>query len=163
MLDRPIRNPTYEYYPAKSGSWPRNLEILEWAFPFVLYPMAFQMPSGNVFLFVSNKSISINPKTDQIYNRIPDLVVERHFPFIYPYTPTMVLLPLTKKNNYKATVLLCGGSRRGPDDFPIGSNQCYKLSPDDPSPKWEREDDMPFGRVMPDSVILPGKITIIHH
>ena len=26
-------NPTYEYYPAKSGSWPRELSILRWAYP----------------------------------------------------------------------------------------------------------------------------------
>jgi hypothetical protein len=158
MLDRPIQNPTYEYYPPKStGVWPQTLEILQWAWPFVLYPMAFQMPSGNIFLFVSNKSIIINPKTDQIYSTVPDLVVDKHHPFIYPYTPNMVLLPLTKKNNYKASVLICGGSDKGVNDAPVSSQQCYKISPEDPSAKWIREDDMPVGRVMPDSIILPGK------
>lgn len=157
-LDRPIQNPTYEYYPPKSGTWPRNLEILQWAFPFVLYPMAFQMPSGNVFLFVSNKSITINPKTDEIYNNVRDLIVDNHFPFIYPHTPTMMMLPLTKANNYKATLLLCGGNDRGENNAAEGSKRCFKVSPESSAiADWEQEDDMPVGRVMPDSVILPGK------
>jgi hypothetical protein len=157
-LDNPIQNPTYEYYPPKSGEWPKNLEILQWAWPFVLYPMAFQLPSGNVFLFVSNKTVIINPKTDEIYNNVNDLIVANHFPFIYPYTPTMVMLPLTKENNYKATLLLCGGSERDPSNGgPISSNKCFKVSPDGKSPvTWEKEDNMPIGRVMPDSVLLPG-------
>ena len=125
--------------------------------PFSLYPMAFQLPSGNVFLFVSNKTIIINPKTDEIYHTVPDLIVENHHPIIYPYTPTMVMLPLTRANNYKVTLLLCGGSDKGQNDNPISSNKCFKVSPEDPSPRWEREDNMPVGRVMPDSVILPGK------
>eukprot|EP00842_Homolaphlyctis_polyrhiza_P003039 jgi/Hompol1/3736/HPOL_006712-RA len=33
-------NPTYEYWPAKTGDWPKTLQILTWAFPFMLYPMA---------------------------------------------------------------------------------------------------------------------------
>ena len=159
-LDRPIRNPTYEYYPPKSGAWPRNLEILQWAWPFVLYPMAFQMPSGNVFLFVSNKTVLINPKTDEIYHTVPDLIVENHHPFIYPYTPNMVMLPMTRGNKYRSTLLLCGGSDKGENDAPKSSKKCFKVSPDDAAPKWEQEDDMPFGRVMPDSVILPGKKSI---
>ena len=158
MLNRPIRNPTYEYYPPKQfGTWPKNLEILEWAFPFVLYPMAFQLPSGNVFLFVSNKTIIIDPKTDEIKNSVRDLVVPNHFPFIYPYTPHMVMLPLTKKNKYKPTLLLCGGSEIGQGGAAVSSAQCYKVSPDANSPsEWTRDDDMPVGRVMPDSVLLPG-------
>lgn len=122
--------------------------------------MAFQMPSGNVFLFVSNKSVIINPKTDEIYHTVPDLIVENHHPFIYPYTPNMVMLPITRANKYRSTLLLCGGSDKGEKDAPVSSRKCYKVSPDDSTPNWEKEDDMPIGRVMPDSVILPGKKTI---
>jgi len=167
-IDAPIQNPTYEYYPPKSGEWPKNLEILTWAWPFVLYPMAFQLPSGNVFLFVSNKTVIINPKTDEIYNDLVSdlLLAPNHYPFIYPYSPTMVMLPLTKENNYKATLLLCGGSERDLNNGgnPISSNKCFKVSPDGTSPaKWEREDNMPIARVMPDSVLLPdGKILFVN-
>ena len=30
-------NPTYEYWPAKEGPWPRVLDILNWAFPHNTY------------------------------------------------------------------------------------------------------------------------------
>jgi hypothetical protein len=160
-LENPIQNPTYEYYPPKTtGEWPRKLEILEWAYPFVLYPMAFQLPSGNVFLFVSNRSIIINPKTDEIYNTIPNLYEPTHLPFIYPYSPHMLMLPLTPKNKYSATLLLCGGSQLDAAGAVISSRQCFKINPEDPQPTWVKEDDMPYERVMLDGVILPGIICI---
>ena len=149
-------NPTYEYWPPKPGQWPRKLDILEWAYPYHLYPMAFTLPSGNVMLFVSNKTSIINPETEQVTNNVADLIADDHMPFVYPHSPHMVLLPLTKKNNYTASVLICGGSKRSTQ---VASNDCYKISPEVPNAKWERVDPMPHGRVMPDSIILPdGKV-----
>jgi hypothetical protein len=68
----------------KSGQWPRKLDILEWAFPHSLYPMVFQLPSGGVFLFVSNKTVIINPDTENISFQVPDMpVMDRNlFPSI---------------------------------------------------------------------------------
>jgi hypothetical protein len=67
----------YEYYPPKPAgngpAWPRDLEILNWAHPFVLYPMVYQLPSGGVFLFVSNKTVIINPRDESINFRVPDM------------------------------------------------------------------------------------------
>jgi hypothetical protein len=162
QLGRDIQNPTYEYYPQKTdGVWPRKLDILEWAFPFVLYPMAFQLPGGNVFLFVSNRSIILNPKTDEIYNTIADMVQPTHQPFIYPYSPYMLMLPLTLKNKYTATLLLCGGSERDAAGATVSSKQCFKINPEDqPRANWEKEDDMPVERVMLDGLILPGMFCI---
>ena len=71
-------NPTYEYFPSKAGQWPRKLDILEWAYPHSLYPMVFQLPSGGVFLFVSNKTVIIDPETDDISFRVPDMPVMDH-------------------------------------------------------------------------------------
>ena len=73
-----LNNPTYEYFPPKPNTtyqWPRKLDILEWCFPFCLYPSVFQLPSGNVMMFVANKTIVMNPETDEITNPIPDLIV----------------------------------------------------------------------------------------
>ena len=160
-LANDIRNPTYEYYPPKTdGVWPRDLQILKWAYPFVLYPLAAQLPSGGLFLFVSNASVIINTDTDEISTKVPDLIVPEHMPWIYPYSPTMVMLPLTKKNGYKATLMVCGGSYKEPVKGDIvSSGTCRKISPDDEDPKWVAEEDMPIGRVMIDSAILPGKLS----
>ena len=154
-------NPTYEYWPSKEGTWPKTLRILDWAFPHNLYPMSFLLPSGNVFLFVSNKSIIINPETDTISNNVRDLVAPNHEPLIYPHSPTMTMLPLTAKNNYKAILRVCGGSRtpsRPSEQLQDkkASTLCWHTNPDDENSQWIRKSDMPHGRLMPDSVLLPG-------
>lgn len=75
-------NPTYEYYPPKTGNWPKQLDILAWAYPHNLYSPSFLLPSGRVFMVVSNKSIIIDPKTEGITN-LPDMPVTDHAPWIY--------------------------------------------------------------------------------
>jgi hypothetical protein len=79
-------NPTYEYYPPKDNGvgWPKPLSILTWAYPFYLYPVVFNLPSGNVFLFVSNKTVLIDPKTDNLINTVADMPPMDHTPWIYP-------------------------------------------------------------------------------
>lgn len=150
-------NPTYEYWPSKPGQWPRNLEILEWAYPHNLYPMSFVMPSGKVFLFVSNKTIVIDPKTEAV-TALVDMPSMDHAPWIYPHTPTMTVLPMTIKNKYAFVTQVCGGSyyEQG-TRAAISSPMCWQFNPDDARPQWTRVADMPVGRVMVDSIILPGK------
>jgi hypothetical protein len=139
-------NPTYEYYPSKS-----------WCYPFCLYPVVRQLPSRNVFMMVSNKSLILNPETEKISFTIPDLIAPDHAPWIYPYTPTFVVLPLSSKNNYKYEILICGGNQQSTAaTSKEASKQCWKIAPDSDNPTWNRVDDMPHGRVMSDSVILPG-------
>src|SRR6476469_4336410 len=46
------QNPTYEYWPEKPQGR-ITLDILNWAYPFYLFPYAFQLPGGELFLFVS--------------------------------------------------------------------------------------------------------------
>lgn len=151
-----IKNPTYEYYPPKrTGGWPRNLEILNWAHPMNLYPMVYQLPSGGVFLFVANKTVVIDPRDESISTPFPDLYSPGHLPWIYPYTPTMVMLPLLQKNDFEAELMVCGGSRLN-GNTPVSSNECWKLNTDSAAPQWNREQDMPAARVMVDSAILPG-------
>ena len=121
--------------------------------------MAFQLPSGNVFFFVANATILIDPITDQITQPVPDLIAPGHLPWIYPYSPNMVMLPLTKKNGYKATLMVCGGSYQDALYGVMSSSMCQKITPDESNPKWVAEEDMPIGRVMIDSAILPGKLS----
>ena len=152
-------NPSYEYFPSKSGQWPRRLEILDWSFPHNLYPPAFLLPSGNVFLLVSNKTIIINTETEEITN-LPDLIAADHSPWIYPHSPTMFVLPITIANNFKFELMVCGGSKLSSKD---ASASCYKIAPEDSNPTWIKLEDMPNARLMPDSVILPdGTILVVN-
>jgi hypothetical protein len=146
-------NPTYEYFPAKTtGTWPRILDILVWAYPHNLYPQSYLLPSGRIFVLVSNKTIIIDPKTEAITN-LPDIPVMDHSPWIYPHTPTMFVLPLTIKNKFTFTLMICGGNKLSTKD---ASNDCLQITPESQNPKWTVAPSMPVGRLMPDSVILPG-------
>ena len=147
-------NPTYEYYPPKAGQWPKFLDILSWAYPHNMYAQTFLLPSENVYMLVSNRSIIINPKTDEI-KLLDDMPIMDHSPWIYPHTPTMVVLPLTIANNFQFTLMICGGSKLSSQD---ASAMCMKISPDEKAPKWSYAGDMPNPRLMPDSVLLPGFI-----
>lgn len=149
-------NPTYEYYPSKPGAWPKTLDILNWAFPFMLYPPASVLPSGGVFVFVSNKTVVIDPTTDTIKN-LPDAPLLDHSPWIYPYTPTWTILPMTIKNNFTHELMICGGSRGGANHIEA-SNLCMRIQADAPDAKWVPSTPMPRKRVMPDSILLPGII-----
>jgi hypothetical protein len=145
-------NPTYEYYPAKEGQWPRQLDILQWAFPHNLYPPAFQTPAGEVMVVVSNRTIMINPETDAIRN-LDDMPILDHSPWIYPHTPTAVVLPMTKANNFTFEIMMCGGSKLSTKE---ASTMCVSIRPDEPNARWRVVDDMPHPRLMPDSVLMPG-------
>ncbi|EGF83420.1 hypothetical protein BATDEDRAFT_84971 [Batrachochytrium dendrobatidis JAM81] len=159
-LNASENNPTYEYYPSKAGQWPRTLPILAWAFPFMLYPMVFTMPSERVFLFVSNKTVIIDPKTDELSYTVPDMPVLDHLPWIYPYAPTMTVLPMTIKNNWEFKIQICGGSKASNTD---ASPMCWQINPENANPTWKKVDDLPNPRVMIDSIILPdGKILYVN-
>ncbi|KAJ3286506.1 hypothetical protein HK104_008998 [Borealophlyctis nickersoniae] len=173
-------NPTYEYYPPRGA--PRPLDILTWAYPHSLYPLAFTMPSGKAWLFVSNKTAIIDPEKDAngsdyvqpSSGGVPDLderVVPDHSPWIYPHTPAAVVLPMTIKNNWSFKIQLCGGSLSpnsavakaqnvgdvGDAAFPRtpASDACVQINPDDAAPKWTKVDNLPTARLMPDNVLLP--------
>jgi hypothetical protein len=143
-------NPTYEYYPAKAKGEIR-LQLLVWAFPHMMYPAAGILPSGNVFVFASNKTIVINPDTDAVYD-LPDMPEMDHAPWIYPHTPVFTYLPMTYKNNYRFILRLCGGSKLSSKQ---ASEMCWEIEPDSPKPVWIRKADLPHARLMPDSVLMP--------
>ncbi|KAJ3034891.1 hypothetical protein HDV00_004579 [Rhizophlyctis rosea] len=175
-MDKPAgnSNPTYEYFPKKAGTWPRNLDILRWAFPHSLYPIVFTMPSQKVFVFVSNKTSIIDPNADASGtplpgNQVPDLNFPEHAPWIYPHTPSAVVLPMTINNNWKFTVQICGGSMTtytsngrngglvtdGAQPRSIVSTDCRTINPDDANPTWQVGPTLPNGRLMGDNVLLP--------
>ncbi|KAJ3412649.1 hypothetical protein HDV05_000399 [Chytridiales sp. JEL 0842] len=100
----------------------------------------------------SNLSQLLDLNTASLSPFLPDLPTtdlspSRSFPFLSPF----VLLPLTKTNGYKATVMICGGTRK--DQW--ASKSCSTISPDISKGGWKEEEEMPVGRVMGDAVILP--------
>ncbi|KAI8809729.1 hypothetical protein BJ742DRAFT_708330 [Cladochytrium replicatum] len=153
-------NPTYEYYPTRPGVWPKTVAALSRAYPFNLYPPAFQLPrSGKVFVFIGRESILIDPTTPastEDDTTIPPLIRDAVHFMIYPFTPTVVILPLTVANNWTATIQVCGGTLTASNS---SSSFCFQIRPEDPTPQWADIDPMPFGKVMPDAVLLPdGKV-----
>ncbi|KAJ3094579.1 hypothetical protein HDU96_001564 [Phlyctochytrium bullatum] len=145
-------NPTFEYHnPAKAGG---ALEILQWAYPHMLYPVSFQLPSKKIFLMVSNRTITIDKENGDRVEDLATLVADTpHEPWIYPNSPTSVILPMYEENGYKMTVMVCGGVQR--NNNTQASPQCYSLEPETPNARWTRMPDMPRGRLMPDSALLP--------
>jgi hypothetical protein len=164
-LNISLDNPTYEYYPPKNGRWPRDLELLRWAYPHNLYPQSFLLPSGKVFLLASNRSIILDPSNEYI-EELENMPNTKHSPWVYPATPSMFIKPITRANNWAFELMICGGSEAGPvnieRDRPA-SSQCLSIRPDDPSPEWKIEENLPSPRLMPDSVILAdGTVLVVN-
>jgi hypothetical protein len=76
------------------------------------------------------------------------------------------MLPLTPENNYKATILFCGGSSAsfanatdGTPGYDItkipADDTCVRISPDDANPVYEDDDNLPEGRSMGQLIYLP--------
>ncbi|KAJ3065803.1 hypothetical protein HDU98_010827 [Podochytrium sp. JEL0797] len=149
-------NPTYEFYPSRYQPSIQS-SLLEWAFPHVLYPIAFQLPGGKIFLMVSNRTVLIDPKVDPGINEantqeIASIPALDHQPWIYPHTPIGFLLPMRESNNYTATVMICGGSKNSTND---AAADCISLQPEVPGAQWVIMPSLPAARLMPEATLLP--------
>ncbi|KAI9346266.1 hypothetical protein BDR26DRAFT_916681 [Obelidium mucronatum] len=149
-------NPTYEFYPSKYQPAITSA-LLNWAFPHNLYPICFQLPSGKIFMLVSNRTVLIDPKIDPKNTEantveIASLPVMDHAPWIYPHTPASFLLPMKESTGYTAIVVICGGSKNSTS---YASSDCLSLQPEVPGATWTVLPNMPHARLMPDSAILP--------
>ncbi|KAF4614541.1 hypothetical protein D9613_002982 [Agrocybe pediades] len=167
-----VNNPTIEYYPPKSihssGGLPIRLPFLASTLNSNLFPIAFSLPNGKLFMAANRDAMIYDWETN----------TERYLPQIpngvrvtYPMTGTALLLPLSPENDYLPEILICGGSTV--DDTKPGyeissqdpaSAQCSRMILDDEHINlgWQVE-QMPEARVMPDAVLLPtGKIVIVN-
>ncbi|KAJ1565277.1 hypothetical protein HK096_003672 [Nowakowskiella sp. JEL0078] len=155
-------NPTYEFYPSKGTAV--NLPILTQNDPWNLYPFLNTMPiSGKVWVFVGGPSILLDTKTG-ITTALANMKDILHHPRIYPFTPTLAMLPLRPSNNYTATMIVCGGTLRdaGVTNTTVSStgtasNYCSKINPEATIPVWtDNFIQWPgSGKVMPDVVLMP--------
>ncbi|KAH8106824.1 copper radical oxidase [Cristinia sonorae] len=165
-------NPTVEYFPPKNiagiNGLPIHLPFLVDTLNSNLFPIAFSLPDGKVFM-AANRDAMIYDWQGNVERRLPR--IPNGVRVTYPMTGTGLLLPLSAANDYTAEILLCGGSTVDDTmaDYQISSqdpasNQCARLVLTDNgiAQGWQVE-QMPQARVMPDAVLLPdGKILIVN-
>ena len=167
-----VNNPTVEYWPPKSihgsNGLPIHLPFLVDTLNANLFPIAFTLPNGKVFM-AANQDATIydwEANTEQRLPRVPNGVR-----VTYPMAGVGLLLPLSPENNYTPEILVCGGSTI--DDTTPGyeissqdpaSNQCARITLTAPgiAAGWEIE-SLPEPRHMPDAVLLPtGQVFIVN-
>ena len=167
-----VNNPSIEYYPPKSihdsHGMPIELPFLTKTLNSNLFPIAFSLPDGKIFVAANNDAMIYDWESN----------IERYLPKIpngvrvtYPMAGTAVLLPLSPDNDYTPEILICGGSNI--DDSKPGyqissqdpaTSQCSRMVLDEAGIQagWQIE-QMPQARIMPDAVLLPtGKVLIVN-
>ena len=160
-----VNNPTFEYFPPKTGEWPSRLDILDRQAPNNLHPHVFQLHNKRVLLFVGNETLLIDTAEDRGDSTIScnnPVQLENKRPWSYPYTPTSVMMPLTRSNGWTSKIMFCGGSENA-NGYDKADDRCISIDFGDEHPEWNQVESMPDIRLMPDCAILPdGKILFSH-
>ncbi|KAJ4474855.1 glyoxal oxidase N-terminus-domain-containing protein [Lentinula aciculospora] len=158
---------TFEFFPAKDDSRTRFSPFLARTVPTNLFPRAFALPDGKIFMVAYNQSIvyDIEAQTETILPSLPNGIHATN-----PKDGTATLLPLFPPE-YIPEILVCGGSNTS-DSTPSeklssqdpASDQCTRimLTPEGIAKGWVAE-KMPEGRMMPEMVLMPnGQVLIIN-
>ena len=167
-----MNNPTYEFWPPKaihgSNGMPIPMQFLRDTLNANLFPMAFLLPDGKIFIAANTEAMIYDWKKNA-ERRLPSL--PNGVRVTYPMTGVGLLLPLSYENDYIPEVLICGGSTLSDTVQPeqlssqdSASAQCVRmvLTEQGIARGWQIE-QMPEPRVMPDAVILPtGEIVIVN-
>ncbi|KAJ3103645.1 hypothetical protein HDU97_009984 [Phlyctochytrium planicorne] len=145
-------NPTLEFWPPHPAGVV-HVPILTDTYPFNTYPVVFLLPSGKVFMLAGIRSciLDLSNMTMKELPQLQNPLLEPSRSF--PYSSQSVMLPLTPRNNFTATVMICGGTEKSGK----ASTSCSTIRPDDKNPQWKNIEDMPVPRVMGDLVLLPSK------
>lgn len=155
---------TVEYYPPR-----KNGAV---SLPFLaeaednqmdnLYPYVHLLPNGFLFIFANDKAVSYDHVANKIVMKYPPL---DGGPRNYPSAGSSVMLALS--GDYStAVIVVCGGAQYGAfiersTDTPAHGS-CGRILATEADPVWEME-DMPFGRIMGDMVMLPtGDVLVIN-
>ncbi|KAL8291595.1 hypothetical protein RQP46_001853 [Phenoliferia psychrophenolica] len=151
---------TYEFWPTKGS--PINSTFLEDTQPANLYPLTWLLPSGLIFMQANWQTTLLN-YTSNVETRLPNIT---HAQKTYPASGAIAMLPLTLENNFKPTLLFCGGMDPVRDDWDNTkwaivetdtSNSCVSINPQDKNPAWVDDDDLATNRGMGNFVILPDQ------
>ena len=172
MNNATTNNPTVEYFPPKNlhgaNGTPVHLQFLVDTLNSNLFPIAFALPDGRVFV-AANRDAMIYDWKQHKEQRLPQ--IPNGVRVTYPMTGTALLLPLDPSNGYAPEVLICGGSTLD-DTRPsyelsakdLASDQCARLllTAAGIASGWQVE-RMPGPRMMPDAVLLPtGAIVLLN-
>ncbi|KAJ3282208.1 hypothetical protein HDU76_008753 [Blyttiomyces sp. JEL0837] len=159
--------PNVEILPG-TGTPPLDVTMLLDTHPYNLYPHAYTLPSGKVFLSAHNQAEILDPDTWTTLIKLPKVPggafsttgdLDGAGGRTYPMSGTSVLFPSVPPYTDPATILICGGS--------IGAggtaiDNCVSTQPEVAGAQWTIE-RMPFKRVMPNMVHLPdGTILILN-
>ena len=154
-------NPTYEFFP-KTASGAIEMQFLTDTLPLNLFPLTWLMPSGRLFMQAYYTTILYDLTTKKEL-ALPDMPYAAR---VYPASAATAMLPLTPDNNYTPTILFCGGSSApfnqssdGGSAFNVtaieADKTCVRISPEDDSPQYEDDDDLPEPRSMGNFIYLP--------
>ncbi|KAF7325762.1 hypothetical protein MKEN_00426700 [Mycena kentingensis (nom. inval.)] len=157
---------SFEFFPKKDAGVPRPSPFLERSLPVNLFPRAFSLPDGKVFILANNISMiyDVEKNTETMLPELPNGQRVSN-----PFDGTATMLPLSPPF-YIPEILACGGSTKS-DSTPAAelsvqdpaTSQCARLtlSPAGIARGWQVE-HMPQGRMMPNTVLLPnGEIIIV--
>ncbi|KAG6897934.1 hypothetical protein C0992_008682 [Termitomyces sp. T32_za158] len=157
---------SYEFFPPKDNGQPRLSPFLARTPPVNLFPRAFALPDGKVFMIANNQTIIYDVETNT-ETRLPDIPNGVHV--TNPFDGTATLLPL-RPPYYVPEVLVCGGSNSSDtlsseqlDSQDPASDQCSRLvlTPQGIERGWAVE-HMPVGRMMSEMLLMPdGRVLII--
>ncbi|XP_071705511.1 aldehyde oxidase GLOX-like [Rutidosis leptorrhynchoides] len=154
-----------ELFPQQNGPRVVNFPFLEEAKDDQvdnLYPYVHLLPNGHLFVFANNKSVLYDYTNNVVLKRYPEL---EGGPRNYPSAGSSVILALTRDYS-SATIVVCGGAEyRAFKENKTGApaqKSCGRIEATAKDPVWEME-DMPFGRIMGDMVMLPtGDVLIVN-
>ncbi len=167
-VDHAANNSTLEFWPPKFDGLAIHSKFLVDALNTNLFPIAFLLPSGDIFVDANTLAMTYNWKTNK-ETRLPSL--PNGVRVNYPASAASALLPLTVANDWTPAVLLCGGSsaesietgKKLSADSPA-SAQCSRMTLDAAGIKagWATE-TMPEARLMGDAILTPdGQVLIIN-
>ncbi|QRV74665.1 glyoxal oxidase [Ceratobasidium sp. AG-Ba] len=165
-----INNPTYEFYPPKNihghNGTSIPMQYLVDTMPHNLFPHLICL--GKDILMLANNMPTLFNWESNTETRLP--ILPNHQRVTYPYSGSVVLLPMKPGNGYQPEVLVCGGSQTSETDptklssSTPASAQCSRmvLTPEGIKKGWAVE-TMPEPRTMHSTVLLPnGKVLIVN-
>lgn len=166
VADEGQNQPNFEYWPPRGAAI--NMDFLTQTLPMNLYPLAWLMASGRLFVQAGQDAILYDLESNSVAKGLPSTTGPMK---VYPASAGVAMLPLTPANNYSQEVLFCGGVQRplnewgngaGPLYNPLpfaASKVCERITPEADNPTWEQDDDLINGRSMGTFVYLPdGKL-----